>query len=129
MNIAAISVAAVAFCVIAVTLKQSRPEFSTAFSLCSVAVVLVLVFKELEPLIELLNRAGELSGISDKGIKIVLKSVGICLITQFASDTCRGAGEPAIAGTVEAAGKIAVMLCAVPLFSDVLNSALNFVSG
>jgi len=127
MNIASIALAAVVFCVIAVTLRQSRPEFSTAFSFCGAAFVLLIVINELIPLIDLLNTVTGLSGISEEGVKTVLKAVGICLITQFASDTCRGAGENAVAGAVETAGKIAVMLTAIPLFDDVLKGAMEFI--
>ena len=52
---------------------------------------------------------------------ILLKSLGICLVTQFASDACKDAGESSMAGKVELAGKIAVIVAAMPMFEKVIQ--------
>ena len=50
---------------------------------------------------------------------ILFKALGICWLAQFAADSCRDAGESALASKVELAGKTAVLLTTLPLFSAV----------
>ena len=50
---------------------------------------------------------------------ILFKALGLCWLAQFAADSCRDAGESALASKVELAGKTAVLLTTLPLFSEV----------
>lgn len=54
-------------------------------------------------------------------IKLMMKVLGITLITQFVSDMCRDAGENTLANQTETAAKIIVVLMVLPLFESVLN--------
>lgn len=54
-------------------------------------------------------------------IKMMLKVLGIVLITQFISDLCRDSGENALAGQTETAAKIIVISMILPLFDSVIN--------
>ena len=58
---------------------------------------------------------------------ILLKSLGICLITQIACDTCRDIGETAIASRLETAGKAAMLLLILPMFLGLLEQAVFLI--
>ena len=52
-----------------------------------------------------------------------MKAVGICFFTQLASDVCRDAGEGSAASKIEFAGRCAVLVISLPLFTEVLELA------
>lgn len=123
------SVIGISLCaaVLGILLKQYRPEFSMVLSvLCGIGVLLWLI-QELTPLIEKIKSFGELSIPQEIGGQILIKSLGICLVTQIACDTCRDAGENAIASRLETAGKAAMLLLALPMFSKLLEQALELI--
>jgi stage III sporulation protein AD len=62
-------------------------------------------------------------------ISILLKAMGICFITEFACDCCIDAGQKALAGNISLAGKIIVLVTAIPLYQDVLNTVLSLTGG
>ena len=62
-------------------------------------------------------------------LSVLMRSLGICILTQFAVDSCKDAGESALASKVELAGKIAVLLIALPLFQTAANLALSLTGG
>ncbi|MBQ1390064.1 MAG: stage III sporulation AC/AD family protein [Clostridia bacterium] len=68
-----------------------------------------------------INAFSETAQIKKQYIEALLKSVGICLLTQFSADTCRESGAQSIAGQVEVCGKLAVLAIAVPLYTDLLD--------
>lgn len=54
-------------------------------------------------------------------IKLMMKVLGITLLTQFISDLCRDCGESALASQTETAAKIIVIVMILPLFETVIN--------
>ena len=60
---------------------------------------------------------------------ILFKTLGICFLAQFAADSCRDAGESALASKVELAGKISIVILALPLFEKIASTALALIGG
>ena len=109
--------------VLAIMLRQYRPEYAVFVSLaCSVLAVVYLlqgiaqVMEELEGLLE--NAA-----IPKDLIQVVVKCLGVCVLTELAGQTCRDAGEQAIGAKVELAGKVTLVLVSLPLFERLLQLA------
>ena len=67
-----------------------------------------------------LFRSFQASSIS----KVVFKAVAIALMAQSVQDLCMEAGQTALAGRVELAGEVAVLLAAMPLFTVLTDTLL-----
>ena len=102
MSIVAISAAAITAAVLALTLRPKNGEVAL-----------------------LLTAAA--SGISTGYVAILLKVIGICMLTEFTAGTCRDAGSSALAANVTFAGKILVTVTALPLYADILNTVLSIL--
>ena len=108
-------------------LRQYRPEYALFLSLlCGVGILLWLM-SELMPVFEKLGQLSSLALGESGGTQILLKSLGICLVTQAAGDTCRDIGETAIAARLELAGRAAMLLLAMPLLGQLLTQALELI--
>ena len=68
-------------------------------------------------------------GISGEYGVILLKTLGVCFLTQLSADSCRDAGEGALAAKVELAGKLFIVILALPLFQQIAGSALSLIGG
>lgn len=106
---------------LAVVLRQQRPEFAMLVSLAAGVVLLLMVCTSIVPVIEEIRGIMELSSMPGEYVGILLRALGICFLAQIASDTCKDAGESAIASKVELAGKVMVLLISLPLFRQVLS--------
>ena len=73
------------------------------------------------------NNIIAVSDISTGYVAILLKVIGICLITEFAVNTCKDAGSQSLANNVSLAGKIMVTVTSLPLYADILNTVLSLV--
>lgn len=120
MNLIALSAAAVAAAMLVQTLRSASPE--SAFGL-RVAASVGLVAAVMHALLPVWTELEQMMRRSASGTWIVLlmKSMGVCLTTQFAADCCRDAGENALAGRVEFAGRVAVLVLAMPLVRELLE--------
>ena len=113
--------------VLATVLRSQRPELALGLSLAAGTLVVGMLLKELLPLITTLRRMLTLGGLSDNGLEIVLRAAGVCFVTQWAADTCRDAGQTALAGKAELTGRILLLLLTVPLFEQVLTLVTEVV--
>ncbi len=54
---------------------------------------------------------------------VMLKGLGVALITQICASVCRETGRGAIAEYVELAGRLEILLLCLPLMSRILGAA------
>lgn len=107
--------------VLATVLRTQRPEFALGLSIAAGTLTVGLLLKELVPLLSSLRRLAALGGLSDGAVSVVLRAAGVCFVTQWAADTCRDAGQIALAGKAELTGRVLLLLLTVPLFEQVLT--------
>ncbi len=110
-------------------LRSQRPELAVCLSLLAGVLVVGMLLRQLSPLVDALRRMTALGGVGEHHLGVVLRGAGICLVTQLAADTCRDAGDTALAGKAELTGRILLLLLAVPLYEEILALIVNVVSG
>ena len=124
MGIAAVAVIT-AF--LATMLRRTHPEQAMALSLFAGILLVTTVIREVAPLFGNIRDMLEKSGMSGAYIGVLFKALGICVITQLASDACRDAGEQGLAAKAEFAGKMTLLSLALPLFEQIGQLALSLV--
>lgn len=127
MNIISVSALAVAAVVIIVTLRPKNAEIAIMLGIAASAIIIFSLFGNAA---EITRKVGEIaaeSGISTGYIAVLIKVVGICLITEFAANTCRDSGSSSLAGAVTLTGKILITAAALPLYSDILTTVSQLI--
>ena len=119
---------AVVAVIIMVMLKPKNGEIALMLGLSCSVIVLFTVLSQASAVIDTLNSIIAASQISTSYVVILLKVIGICLITEFAVNTCKDAGSQSLANNVSLAGKIMVTVTALPLYSDILNTVLSLTA-
>ena len=114
--------------VLSTVLRSQRPELALGLSLAAGALVSVVLLKEMVPLASSLRRMLALGGLSDASLSVVFRAAGVCFVTRLAADTCRDAGESALAGKAELAGQVVLLLLSLPLFEQVLTLIVGVVN-
>ncbi len=114
---------------LAVVLRGWRPELALCLSLAAGTVVLVLLLGQLTPLLAAAKRLAAAGSVDDRVLGVALKAAGICLLTQLTADTCRDAGESALATKAELVGRVLLLLLSVPLFEQLLSLVTGMLRG
>lgn len=128
MDIFAIVGFSITAAVLAVLLRQYRPEYAVLVGLSAGVILLVFVLIKAQPVFSEVSTLLDRANIKSSYAGILLKALGICFVTQLASDACKDAGESAIASKIELAGKFAVLLVALPLFEQIATLAINLLN-
>lgn len=110
---------------LALTLRKEQPVFAFLVSVCGADGVLLLVSREMSPLMDLVESLAGYAGTPYTGC--ILRVLGISLVMQFAADLCREAGLGAAAHATELGGRMLALLQALPLFQSLVGSLLSFL--
>jgi stage III sporulation protein AD len=119
INLLAIAGAALVAAVIAVMLRRYHAEYGMLISILAGVLILAMLLEALPQALGQVTELLQAAALPGKYALILFKALGLCWLAQFAADSCRDAGESALASKVELAGKTAVLLTTLPLFSEV----------
>ena len=107
--------------ILAVVLKQYRPEFAMIISIAAGVLILGGVLVGMLPVVNQIRAIFSSTAVPQQYVQILFQALGLCFITQIACDACKDAGESAIGAKIELAGKISVLVLSLPLFAQVLD--------
>lgn len=127
MNIVAVCLIGIISAFLSVMIKKYNPEYSLAIGIVTGVLILGVIFGHITGVIARVQQLLRETNIPLEYIEILFKSLGICFLTQFASDTCKDAGETALSSKIETAGKLMILILSLPLFEKVINIATELI--
>ena len=113
--------------VIAIILKQYRPEYAIYVSIVAGILILVFIMSKITGIINLLKAISDKTYINKQFLSILLKITGIAIITEFAVSICTDAGEKAIASKIEIGSKVIIIAMSIPIMSSLLELIIEIL--
>lgn len=111
--------------IIIIILRKQKPEIAVQVSIVTGIVIFMLLASRLTSIIELLDSYADRADIKPVYFTTVLKVTGIAYITEFGAEICRDAGEGSVASKIEMAGKVIIVLLAIPIITSLLDLILK----
>ena len=105
----------------ALVIRRSNAELASVLAMAVCAAAVWFALGLLEPVLEFMSRARELTGLSSALFSPLLKCVGIGLTCRVAADLCRDGGQSAMAGAVELIGAVGALYVSLPLMGTLLD--------
>lgn len=116
-----IAVMGVIAALLAIVITERKPEMGLMIGLVFGVIVLLMVASKAGAVINLIRSTADKAGMDAKLLVPVFKVVGMAYITQFSADACKDAGQNSIASKVEIAGKIMMLVVAVPIATSLIE--------
>lgn len=113
--------------IIAIILKQYKPEYAIYVSILAGGLILLFSMDKLSGIINLLNNLASNSTINSQFLAILIKITGIAFLTEYAVSVCKDAGETAIASKVDLGGKVIIIAISVPIISALLETVIKIL--
>ena len=123
------AIIAVAGVVLLGVIKRHGSVYTTIIQIALGVVVLLGILPQAKELLGAMGNFVSLEGVSEQGVKIMLKAFGVLSVGAVTADICRDNGENALAGVVEIGVKIMAVSCALPVFQAVITLATSFLNG
>lgn len=104
--------------------KKFSPEYSSLVEISAIVMVLLTAYPYLCDIVDFLA----VSEIDTGYIKLLLKTAGVAILTQFACDICADSGENALASKIEFAGKSVILALSLPTVKTLLEFAIGLIN-
>lgn len=118
---------AIAATVLLIVLRQSRPEMALLLSILVGAMIFISALPKIGLVVSTMSSIASRAEVGSLHLGILLKIVGVAYISEFGAQICRDANESAIASKVELAGKIIILVLAIPVVLVILDTVLKLL--
>lgn len=115
MDVLKIAVLAVSGVLLALMLKQVKPEYSVVLSMAVCICIFLFLLTKLQAVFGYLEQLEAKVTIDGVYLDTILKMLGISYITQFASDLCKDAGYSAVSSQIELFARVSVLFLSFPV--------------
>ncbi len=122
-----IGITSIAFILFSVILKSSRPEYVFLLRIFSVAIIFYFALDYISQFIESYSVLFNVFNVESSHISLLLKIIGIALISDFISDTLKDSGENAMANTVTVLSKFIILFFTMPILNGIIVFCLKFI--
>ncbi len=127
MNLLSIVLIGIITSVFSLLLKEYRPEYSLMLSSVGTIVIFSVILIEIIPVFSVVRTLMYKVSFSSEYIKIIMKCLGICYLTEIGSELCKEAGQLSISSKIELAGKVATLIISLPMFEELLSVAFELI--
>ena len=110
-------------------LRQIKPEIAPFAVLGGAVLIVVTLSDNLLDVTGSVDEMMSLAGLEKENVSILIKSLGICVVTQFAADICYDNSCSSIAAAVELAGRVGAIALAMPMIKTVAQLAIGLING
>lgn len=118
---------AIIIAVVCMVIKNYKPEYALLCQLCGVIIIFAYAFNSFKDVFYSLTDIFTLSGLDSSFLQILIKALGISVMTDFASTVCRDSGNNTLSNAIEFFGKTIIVFMALPILKKLTESAIGFI--
>lgn len=108
-------------------LREEQPTWAVLVALSFVTIVFLVLMPQFSSAFQALTALAREASVSSLYLNPVLKTIGVAYITSFGVQISREAGEEAISAAIELAGKLVILLIALPLLQAILYTLFGIL--
>lgn len=127
MGILQIVVFGIIASILYITVKELNKPFAFMLLLIAGIAILLGIFQQIGDILRLIESLGKKANVDDMYIGTILKIIGIAYIVELGANVTKDAGLASVASKIELAGKIFILLLAIPIITAVIEAILGFL--
>lgn len=109
-------------------IRDTYEPFATAASIAFAAIIVAMLIVPLGHLLRLFEQIASGAGVGRTYLNILLRAVGIAYLASFGARVSKDAGEDTLAVVVELAGKVLILVLAMPVVVSIVQSLAQLLS-
>src|SRR5690625_6449599 len=127
MDIIQIVVLGIVASILYIILKDVNASFAFILIVITGIIIFLAVIKQIGAIFQLIETLGEKANIDGIYMETILKIIGIAYIAEIGASLTKDAGLGSVATKIELAGKIFILLLAIPIITTVIEAILSFL--
>ena len=107
--------------VLCLAVGKKEQDISTLLTMIVSCVAVAAAIFYLEPILSFLRQLGEMCALQDGMFDILMKSVGIALITEITALICMDAGFASLGKSLQLLGSTTILYLSLPVMKNLLD--------
>lgn len=107
--------------ILGIVLGKQEKDLSIMLSMAVCAMGAMIALSFLEPVVEFLDQLAVLGDMQGNMLGILLKAVGIGLVTEITGVICTDAGNASLGKTIQMLGSAVILWLSLPVFRALLD--------
>lgn len=116
-----LSVLGVLVSVLALLIRKHNSELAMLLGLSTCVMGVLFLLRVFEPIMEFIQELQEIARLNDGLLSPLLKSIGICILTQLCGTLCVDAGQGALGKIIDFSGAALCLYLSLPLFQGMID--------
>ncbi|MDA8354316.1 MAG: stage III sporulation protein AD [Firmicutes bacterium] len=108
-------------------IKEQKPVFAFLLATFTGVVIFLSLVGKIADVIGLLTKLAQEARVNSTFLETVLKIIGIAYIAEFGAQVTRDAGQGSIASKIELAGKVLIMVMAIPIITMMIETVVEIL--
>ena len=113
--------------ILILVIKEQKPLFAFLLAASTGILIFLMLIDKIGMVVQQLESMAQAAGIQSIYLKTILKIIGIAYIAEFGAQVVRDAGQEAIASKIELAGKVLIMVLAIPIIGIIIETVMELL--
>ncbi|WP_042223484.1 stage III sporulation protein AD [Oceanobacillus manasiensis] len=127
MDIVQIVTLGIVASILYIILKEINSSMAFFIILITGIIIFFSVIQQISSIFQLIQSLGTKANVEGMYMDTILKIIGIAYIAELGAGITKDAGLGSVAAKIELAGKIFILLLAVPIISAVIEAIIRFL--
>lgn len=108
-------------------LKEQKPMFAYILATFAGVFIFITLVGKITDVIQVLKNLAHQANVNQLFLETILKIIGIAYIAEFGAQVTRDAGQGSIAAKIELAGKVLIMVMAIPIITVIIETIVQIL--
>jgi len=127
MTIIQIVITGILCAVLALTIKKHSPEIALLITIATGVLLFVMILPELTYAMGVFTYMGEMMEGGLRYVGLVLRVIGVAYMAELGASVCTDAGESAIAAKIDLAGRVIILVIAMPVIIEIVQMIVGLL--
>ena len=112
---------------LALVVKEQKPIFAFLLTVFVGVIIFIFLIDQIYMIITMLQKIAVNANINMVYVQTILKIIGIAYIAEFGAQIAKDAGQGAIASKIELAGKVFILVMAIPIITAIIETVIGLL--
>lgn len=113
--------------ILSLILKEQKPIFAFFLTIAAALYIFLYLVDQIAAVIHVIERLALETNVNMVFLKTILKIIGIAYIAELGAQIVRDSGFASIASKIELAGKVLILVMAVPIIEVLINTVIRML--
>lgn len=108
-------------------IKEQKPLFAFLLATFVGVIIFISIAGKIAEVLGVLQSLAHQAHVNQLFLETILKIIGIAYIAEFGAQVTRDAGQGMIASKIELAGKVLIMVMAIPIITVIIETIIRIL--